>query len=44
MQVPRAWRHYGNVDTMLDRLRTLLQRFRFTTARDVLRSRGLLSR
>jgi polysaccharide deacetylase family protein (PEP-CTERM system associated) len=40
---PRVFRHYHNVDVMIDRLRTLLARFSFGTARDVLNERGLLA-
>lgn len=39
---PRVYRHYANVGQMLGRLRTLCKHFPFTTAADVLRSRGLL--
>lgn len=39
---PRVLRHYLNVDVMIDRLRTLLARFSFTTARDVLTGAGLM--
>ncbi len=39
---PRVLRHYHNVDVMIDKLRALLARFSFSTARDVLTDRGLL--
>ena len=39
---PRRLRHYLHVDTMMDRLRTLLAKFEFTTARDALELKRLL--
>lgn len=39
---PRRYRHYGNIPSMKNRLRSLLARFRFGTAREVLTARGLL--
>ncbi len=39
---PRVLRHYGFIDRMLGKLRTLCERFEFTTAEDVLAARGLL--
>lgn len=39
---PRRYRHYGNIPSMKNRLRTLHARFRFDTAREVLTARGLL--
>jgi polysaccharide deacetylase family protein (PEP-CTERM system associated) len=42
LPLPRRIRHYRNIPIMLDRLRSLLRRFRFTTAREVLAERGLV--
>jgi polysaccharide deacetylase family protein (PEP-CTERM system associated) len=39
---PRVLRHYHNVDVMIDKLRTLLARFAFTTAKEILEERNLL--
>lgn len=39
---PRVYRHYGKISEMLDRLRTLLVHFRFTTAREALTRAGHL--
>lgn len=40
---PRIYRHYGNIESMMERLRSLLGRFEFTTAKSVLRDEGLLN-
>lgn len=42
LPLPRRLRHYRNIPVMLDRLRSLLRRFRFTTVREVLTERGLI--
>ena len=43
LPMTRRYRHYGNVATMLDRLRSLLASFRFDTAVALLEEEGLIN-